>query len=454
MLLFPGYGFFYATYGHHVYNLFWSSEAILSVYGSGMMMEICRTRKSCRMMFTMVVLMGVFPALIGLFLSPIREAWAVEQEVPAAIRHLVKNGGFLVEKNGCPVVSYNPHDLFVPASIWKIITALMSLSRLGPEYRFVTDLYQDKDGNLFIRGSGDPFLVSEEVEQIGNKLYEKGISRVKDICVDDFAFAPSPIPGAGQSLNPYDAANGALVVNFNTLYFQKAPDGSVFSAEPQTPTIPLMAVFGNDLPVGSHRINVSINQTDTVRYVGELFRAILKQEGIAITGEVRHNQTPKGLAPVLHHFSSKDLREIISSMLRYSNNYIANQLFLQEGARKYGFPATVDKGREALCIFVYDELGLTKDEVCVDEGSGLSRRNRISPAAMLNVLSHFKPYADLLPVQEGVKVKSGTLSNVFSYAGYFGNENGLDGFVLILNQKENTRDELLRSLFHLYQRKN
>ncbi len=73
---------------------------------------------------------------------------------------------------------------------------------------------------------------------------------------------------------------------------------------------------------------------------------------------------------------------------------------------------------------------------------------------MLNVLSRFKPYADLLPVQEGVKVKSGTLTNVFSYAGYFRNENGLDGFVLILNQKENTRDELLRSLSFAYQRKN
>ena len=90
------------------------------------------------------------------------------------------------------------------------------------------------------------------------------------------------------------------------------------------------------------------------------------------------------------------------------------------------------------------------------EGSGLSRRNRITVQAMLVILDRFKPYASLLPRtsknHQDILVKSGTLTGVYSYAGYFVHESSLDDFVLILNQENNTRDRLLALLAKLYRR--
>ena len=93
----------------------------------------------------------------------------------------------------------------------------------------------------------------------------------------------------------------------------------------------------------------------------------------------------------------------------YSNNFIANQLFLTIGARQAGLPATWEKGKRAMNSYFEDKFGLGQDQVYIQEGSGISRRNKITARAMITILQAFQPHANLLPLEKGRRIKSGTL---------------------------------------------
>jgi D-alanyl-D-alanine carboxypeptidase/D-alanyl-D-alanine-endopeptidase (penicillin-binding protein 4) len=146
------------------------------------------------------------------------------------------------------------------------------------------------------------------------------------------------------------------------------------------------------------------------------------------------------------HYSSKTLEEIIRACLKYSNNFIANQLFLACGAATSQFPATWDKSRRFMNNYLTSTLMLSNDQIRIVEGSGLSRQNSITPLAFLQILERFKPHANLLSKKDDIVLKSGTLSDVFSFAGYL-HEKTLRPFVILLNQPENTKEDILQ-LFH------
>jgi len=372
---------------------------------------------------------------------------------------LIDRGGYAVQKAGQTIYARQPKQPFVPASIMKIITAQAALHILGPEYRFKTRFYKNQHNDLFIQGTGDPFLISEEVAGIIDQFIMLGINEIRDIVLDDTAFyLPVRADGVGASDNPYDAANSALAVNFNTVHITKDASGRVDSAEPQTPYVPLMAELAQKLPAGTYRLNIStdINASErqSLLYAGQLFRALQREKKIAGRGAIRPGHVPDGLRPFYIHVSGVSVQEAIESLMRYSNNFIANQLFLACGASRLGYPATWEKGRSVLRDFLHKELNFTEQEVTMIEGSGLSRANRVTPAAMLTVLDAFKPHAFLLRYlneeKRRILAKSGTLTGVYSYAGYFLNDGQPDGFIIILNQKENNRDRILDLLERLY----
>ena len=390
-------------------------------------------------------------------LIPLKPALANDPGAAArkATESLIDNGGYAVKKNNNLFVTHNLHTPYVPASIIKIATALAALELLGPEFRFTTNFYLDGQQNLYIQGFGDPFLISEEAAVIIIKLKELGCTKINDIYLDSTAFQlAAPPDGAGPSDNPYDAQNSALAVNFNTVNIRKDKTGRVFSAEEQTPTLSLMAELAEKLQPGIHRIN--INQAESggeeiiSRYVGELFRAFQKQENIAGEGTIAQRKNPGNLNLIYTHRSSKTLQDIIAPLMLYSSNFIANQLFLALGSHKYGFPATWEKSRQVLADYLQKKYNLSEKELRIIEGSGLSGKNRVSPHAMMQLLDSFKPYANLLPYEDGRLVKSGTLKGVYSYAGYFVEKERLDNFVLLLNQEKNTRDQVLDVLERIY----
>ncbi|MGV1098992.1 D-alanyl-D-alanine carboxypeptidase/D-alanyl-D-alanine-endopeptidase [Thiovibrio sp. JS02] len=370
------------------------------------------------------------------------------------LESLVENGGILVSRNGSTLYEHNPDSQFIPASVLKIGTALAGIRILGKEYRFSTRFYHNPDHDLYIRGLADPLLVSEEVAKIVAILRDHGLSSIRNIVVDETGCRlENGTDGATNTLNPYDAQNSCLAVNFNTIHLVKGADGSVRSAEEQTPTLPLMRELAQGLPPGIHRINATGIGNQGLRHVGELFAAMCKQQGVPVRGKIIPAPVPEGLKPFYEHISGKNLDEVLTGLLKYSNNFIANQLFLAMGAKQYGWPATWDKGRRAVTTFYRNELGLSEKDIVTSEGSGLSRRNRVTPRAMLAILEAFKPHAGLLPFENDCLRKSGTMTGVYGYGGYFAGERGLDSFVLLLNQPKNTRDQVLELLGAMHEAK-
>ena len=366
------------------------------------------------------------------------------------IERIVVNGGYIVHSDTA-LIKFKERDLFIPASTLKIVTCLVALENLGKEYRFETHFYLDSRNNLYIKGYGDPLLTSEAILQIGHTLAGMGIRKLTGIFLDTSSFALNGETAAEEnSANPYDAPNGALAVNFNALPVHIAKDRSITSGEPQTPVIPLMTEAAEQLAVGTHRINVNVlskqgHLTPALRYAGELFVVLFRRAGISVPG-YNLGSVPQNLQPVYLHYSEKPLTEIIRSCLKNSNNFIANQIFLACGFKAYGLPATWEKSRQAVADFTKKVLHLGPDTILVKEGSGLSRQNRISPAALLAILDFFKPYSPLLKRQNNILLKSGTMQDVYCYAGYFPQGDQLIPFAILLNQPKNNRYRVMEIL--------
>lgn len=359
---------------------------------------------------------------------------------------LFQEGGYMVKRGGEVLVAHNSEKSLIPASTWKIATALAALDGMGADYRFPTAFHL-ADNMLVVQGFGDPLLTSEEVELIAERLAGMNPPPLEGLILDDHYFHPEQnIPaGSSSSLRTYDAANGALAVNFNTVNVEVDQRGRVRSAEPQTPTLPVMQTLAGELSPGIHRLNFSQDRERVGRYVGELFLHRLQAHGIKIDDRISWGRVPLGARLLYLHHSSRNLEEIVRQLLLYSNNFVANQLFLTAGAQKFGPPADWEKGRRYFIDFLL-ELGINPKNFQVEEGSGLSRKNRITPAALIKVLERFEPHAGLLPRWHGRLIKSGTLTGVYAYAGFFTRNQEVDPFVLILNQRTNTRDRAIELL--------
>lgn len=377
---------------------------------------------------------------------------------PDSLVNLVGNGSVMLRSPaGEDLVRINPDRSLIPASLVKIPMAQVALETLGEDFRFETHFYRNDAGDLLIRGYGDPFLVSEEVARIAEfltvVLSEEGVTGIRRLVVDDSAFEPDlVIPGQASTRQPYGAINGALVVNFNTVNLAWAADGSLISAEPQTPLTPLARELAAGLPAGQTvRINLGDEPVNGLRQVQQLFRHFLEEAGITISDPkfYRESVSPDWTR-LYQHISSISLRENLEGLLHYSNNFIANQLFLTLGAQEHGYPTTLEAAREILVQRlqgVYgDDYGYRPDRLLMNEGSGLSREQRTSGSAMMYILEAFRPYADLLAEVDGVYRKSGTLTGVYNFAGYIPGPGGLYPFVIISNQPGNQRAAILRAL--------
>ncbi|MEJ2058092.1 MAG: D-alanyl-D-alanine carboxypeptidase, partial [Desulfofustis sp.] len=206
----------------------------------------------------------------------------------AALDHLITNGGYRLTKGRKTLARYNDDTLFIPASTIKIATALAAFEIIGPDQRFKTEFYLRRDTTLCIKGYGDPYLISERIEDIAAALRNKGVNRVEKIIIDDSYFSlDGPADGSENSENPYDAYNRGLSVNFNSISLTRHSDGSVTSAENQTPTLPITIEIGSLIGAGSQRVNVSAytarNQTITpLRYAAELFAQLLRNHGVVV----------------------------------------------------------------------------------------------------------------------------------------------------------------------------
>jgi len=349
-----------------------------------------------------------------------------------------KNDAVLVsDSKGKILLSINADQKLIPASILKLLTALTAFHYLGTDYRFITEFYIDDDMNLKIKGYGDPLLTSKIVQEISKTLKTRlpvTVAAINDIILDDSYFADRIIiPGRSPSSEPYDAPNGALCVNFNTVFFKRAANGSFVSAEPETPLLPFVLKKINTSGMNNGRIIISHLKKENILYAGHMFQYFMTEQEIKIKGRVRTGRidTEKDRL-VVRYYSKFGIKQVVSKLLEFSNNFIANQILLAVGANAYGTPGTLQKGIKAMLSYSEEQLKI--DNINIVEGSGLSRKNRISAQDMLKITEEFKPYRNLMRHSGNEYFKTGTLKGISTRAGYLVNqENSLFSFIIMIN---------------------
>jgi len=351
----------------------------------------------------------------------------------------------VIDPDGRQLVSINADRLLVPASILKTLTALAALHYLGREYRFSTDFFITPDNHLIIKGYGDPLLVSERFGDIAGHLATR-ITRIEGLILDDRYFSyPIVIPGRNNTLQPYDAPNGALCVNFNTVNFRQN-SGHWESAEPQTPLLPFAIRKIRASGQKEGRITLAADRREILQYSGEMFLYFLGKAGIDIQEGIVWDAIQSGEKTLLWRYTAPNsLQDVVAALLEFSNNFIANQLMLAIGAARFGPPGTMEKGLQAVRSYYTTVLGAQTGHIA--EASGLSRDNRISANTMLHILHHFQPYHGLMRREGRQWYKTGTLSGVSTRAGYL---NSADGghyrFVVMINTPGKRSDRVMRLL--------
>lgn len=395
-------------------------------------------------------------------------------EQPAMARETIPSpvGILLADPAGHVIYEDNADLAFIPASTLKVLTSLTALDLLGPGFHFKTDFFLDNDGNLKIKGWGDPMLTSREIQNmakdLGKILKAKKIFRLHGLVVDASAFEKDIIiPGTTKTLNPYDATVGALCTNFNTISFKtwnseeknrkipqkkcrkspqdiQNPNGIWVSAEPETP----LTDFARDIldkragKMTQGRIPLPLGTE--ARYTGHLIAYFLEREGIHTGQTVTSGKVATRDELIFTWISPHDLEQVVSQLLYYSNNFMANQLFLTLGLIKKGAPANLSK---AVKVVMAHAASHGIDHFLMEEGSGISRHNRISPRSMLKILQAFKPHHDVMRYSQGTYYKTGTLKGVRTLCGYFkGRGDGLYPFVIMVNQEKRSYDDIKKKL--------
>ena len=383
--------------------------------------------------------------LLALILLPAQASAGASEKVAA----LAPSGlVYVVDRAGKELLAQNADEPFVPASVTKILTAWLAMQVLGGDYRFQTRFYLDSARVLYVRGGGDPFLISEELALLARRLVAAiGKKPITGIVLDASYYpADLRIPGIEDIAESYDALNSAFAVNFNTIAAVRKGD-TVQPAEAQTPLTPLaISQFRARGPDGRGRISLSQDPAVSLQYAGELLAAFLGRAGAKIDGPITIGTVPEAVRPIYVHRQSRALSQILVDLLRGSNNFVANQIFLEIGGYRLGGPVSLEKSlsvaNEALAAH-----GLT-EAIHLEEGSGISRGNSFTARGLAKVLELFAPYANLLRGHDGGANKTGSLDGVRTLAGYANIAGyGPARFVVSLKSNDDAlRFQLLRAI--------
>lgn len=354
----------------------------------------------------------------------------------------------VVDAEGNELVAQNADEPFVPASVTKIVTAWLAMEVLGGDYRFETRFYLDEKRVLYVRGGGDPFLISEELAPLAITLVATiGKQPINGIVLDASYYPPTlRIPGIEETDESYNALNSALAVNFNTVAAVRS-GGKVRAAEKQTPITPLaISLFQARGLNGSGRISLSQDPAVSLQYAGELIAAFIERAGGNVKGTISTGAVPEGLKPVYVRQQSRTLSKILAELLRASNNYVANQVFLEIGGHRLGGPVSLEKSLQVANEMLAAHNLATA--IHLEEGSGISRNNSFSARGLAKVLALFAPHADLLHGHDGGMNKTGTMDGVSTLAGYANtSSHGRVRFVIWLASNDGEmRFRLLRAI--------
>jgi D-alanyl-D-alanine carboxypeptidase/D-alanyl-D-alanine-endopeptidase (penicillin-binding protein 4) len=327
--------------------------------------------------------------------------------------------------NTTPLLTLRANAAVNPASVMKLVTTYAALELLGPAYTWATPVFIDGTieagvlkGNLVIQGRGDPKLVVERLWLLLRRVQGLGIQTITgDILLDRSAFAPSaqhPADFDGEPLRPYNATPDALLVNFKSVVMTFTPNLSAglasVSVEPplanlQRPaSVPLLPgadcgdyraalkadfsdpfrlSFKGGLPASCGEKVWAVAYADPASYAERAVLGMWQELGGKLGGRVRDGRAPTGLRPTFE-VTSPPLGDVITDINKFSNNVMAQQLFLTLGLQATG-TASVEASREVVRSWWRERFG-DADVPTLDNGSGLSRQERITPQGLARML--------------------------------------------------------------------
>ncbi len=360
----------------------------------------------------------------------------------------------ITDLNNKIIFSKNNSKKLIPASTIKVLTSLSAFHYLGEKFRFKTEFYLNKNNDLIIKGYGDPMLVSEVVINIAEQLSLNNLLsniKINNIILDNSYFNDEPVPGSiANSSEPYDAQTGALCVNFNTVNFYHDKNGKLQSAEEQTPLLPF--VIKRIQKSNLRRGRIILTTAEKKLYPGHLFKYFLTQKGIKINGNIKTGKIELKSDKLIYTYHSQFIiSDLISKLLEFSNNFIANQIFLAVGAKKYGAPATLSKGIRATRLYTKElsKIGIHVQDYLLSEGSGLSRNNKISADSMDILLKIFQQYKSLMRKGKNEFYKTGTLTGISTRVGYITIKNrDTYRYVIMCNSPNSSSKKILDNIIY------
>ncbi len=421
-----------------------------------------------------------------------------------------------------PLLEYHADKLRSPASTMKLLTTYAALKELGPNYSWRTEVWMRGEfkngilkGDLILKGFGDPFMVYENFWKLLRVLRDKGLQEIQGNVILDDSYFKLPKHNAaafdGKPFRVYNAASSALMFNFQATRFLFRPvDLSSTSKKTDKKSkkskksvknkgvkgrvkiIPFPAIKGlvidNQVKLTSgrcrkshYRPKFSKNKKGQLVIKGSyakkckqqfILRAVSTPEEHVfnafreIWGDLKGKHSGQfTLGRVIkgderfHVYASPTLGTLMRLINKWSNNVMTRQVFLSLGARKYGAPATPEKGEKAI-LAVLAENNINTAGISIENGSGLSRTSRISARQMGRLLE--MAYRDPLMPEfiaslalsgvDGTLVnrfrksdlrgrshfKTGTLTGVSAIAGYMLNRKGKRLVIVIQHNGKKT----------------
>ena len=379
-----------------------------------------------------------------------------------------------VQGQGAPRLNHRTGVPMNPASVMKLVTTYAALDLLGPAYSWSTPVYLEgavRDGtlfgNLYIKGQGDPKLVLERLWLLLRRVQGLGIHTIAgDVVLDRSALdVPDTNPSSfdGEPLRPYNAAPDALLINYKSVVMTFTPDRTDNSAHVQfdpplygvqmQATVPLSTGdcgdyrgalradfsdanrirFGGSYPASCGEKVWPVAYMDPKSYGVRAVQGLWQDMGGKLSGTVRYGTTPPTIAAGKPAFevTSASLPEVIRDINKFSNNVMAQQVFLTLGTGSF------ESSRAAVQRWWKERIS-ADDIPVLDNGSGLSRQERITAQALGKLLqtAYRSPLMPelmaSLPIsgvdgtlrrvksraQGSAHLKTGSLSNVVAVAGY------------------------------------
>ena len=415
---------------------------------------------------------------------PTVSAQALPDVVGAALRRAAipaaSMGTFVQEVDAPRVLIASNHAVTLnPASTMKLVTSAAALELLGPTYTWKTRAYatglQAGDvlqGDLVFKGGGDPKLVVENFWLFLRQIRAQGIREIRgNVVLDRTYFAADvhdPARFDGDPAKPYNAGPDALLLSYKALTLRLVPDVAsgvaTVTVEPPLAGIALAAPQLSNEECGAWQSKLRLTSSATrigfegrmpaacgekfwnihpygmtqTQYFGALFRQMWRDAGGVFQGEVVDGAVPPQ-ARLVAERESVSLPEVIRDMNKFSNNVMARQLLLTIAAETEKMPASAERGAQVVKTWLAAR-GIDNPEVIIENGSGLSRNERISAATMgrMLVMAFRAPtmpeFVSSLPLvgfdgtmrrrlqDRGVAgrahIKTGSLNDVRAIAGY------------------------------------